>query len=108
MKTRIYISGPISGYDLDERRKTFRQAANYLSILGLEPVNPFDNGLDQPGVLEQHMRADLQELLSCDCIYMLHGWEKSRGARLELDVAVACGIKVIMGCDIITAFKGDD
>lgn len=94
MKTRIYISGPISGYDLDERRKTFRQVANYLSILGYEPVNPFDNSLPQPGDYEQHMRADIEELLSCDCIYLLQGWEKSRGSRLELDIAVACGIDV--------------
>ena len=28
-------------------------------------------------------------------IYMLRGWELSKGAKLEHDVATSCGIKVL-------------
>ena len=43
----------------------------------------------------EHMRVDIALLLECDCIYMLQGWELSKGAKLELDVASSCGIKVL-------------
>ena len=53
------------------------------------------NGLPQPGDWMAHMRTDIRNLLDCDYIYMLGGWETSKGAKLELDVASSCGLKVI-------------
>ena len=41
------------------------------------------------------MRTDLLALLSCDVIYLLRGWERSKGAGVELAVAQACGMQVI-------------
>ena len=43
----------------------------------------------------EHMRADIRLLLDCEYIYMLKDWELSKGAKLELDVASSCGIKVL-------------
>ena len=73
----------------------FDHAARYLSIKGYEPVNPFENGVSQDAHWMEHMRRDIALLLECDCIYMLQGWELSKGAKLELDVASSCGIKVL-------------
>ncbi len=42
-----------------------------------------------------HMRADIALLVQCDMIYMLRGWELSKGAKLEHDVATSCGIKAL-------------
>ena len=39
--------------------------------------------------------ANIALLLACDYIYMLKDWELSKGAKLELDVASSCGIKVL-------------
>ena len=47
MKKKVYISGAIAHYDLDERKAAFNHAARYLSIKGYEPVNPFENGISQ-------------------------------------------------------------
>jgi len=33
------------------------------------------------------MRRDIEALLKCESIVMLHGWEKSAGACLELEIA---------------------
>lgn len=41
------------------------------------------------------MEACLRELLSCEVIYMLNNWKQSRGARVELAVAVELGLQVI-------------
>jgi len=98
MKKKCYISGAIAHHDREERKRAFRSAANYLELKGFKAVNPFDNG--QPQLADesnwrQHMRVDIGMLLQCDYIYMLRGWEQSKGSRLELDVAVSCGIEVL-------------
>lgn len=95
MKKKVYISGAIAHYDLDERRAAFDHAARYLSIKGYEPINPFENGISQEAHWKEHMRVDIGLLLTCDYIYMLRGWELSKGAKLELDVASSCGIQVL-------------
>lgn len=95
MKKKVYISGAIAHYDLDERRAAFDHAARYLSIKGYEPINPFENGISQEAHWKEHMRVDIGLLLTCDYIYMLRGWELSKGAKLELGVARSCGIQVL-------------
>lgn len=95
MKKKVYISGAIAHYDLEERRRAFDDAERFLSLKGFEPVNPFKNGLPDEAHWRLHMRADIGLLLECDYIYMLAGWELSKGAKLELDVASSCGIGVL-------------
>lgn len=94
-KKKIYISGAIAHQDLEERMRAFDLAERWLSLKGYEPINPFKNGVSQEEHWMVHMRVDIALLLECDYIYMLHGWELSKGAKLELDVASSCGIRVL-------------
>jgi hypothetical protein len=41
------------------------------------------------------MDADLAAVRSCDAIYLLRGWESSRGAKKELAEALAHGLQVM-------------
>lgn len=95
MNKKVYISGAIAHYDLEERKAAFGNAERFLALKGYEPVNPFKNGLPDEAHWREHMRADIALLLGCDYIYMLRGWELSKGAKLELDVASSCGIEVL-------------
>lgn len=45
------------------------------------------------------MDADLAAVRSCDAIYLLRGWEKSRGAKKELAEALAHGLTVMQEGD---------
>lgn len=92
---KCYISGAIAHHDLKERMAVFATAAEWLKTQGLMPVNPFNNGVPQSEHWTAHMRADIGLLVDCDYIYMLKGWEQSKGCKLELDVATSCGIRAL-------------
>lgn len=98
-KKRVYISGPISGHDLEKRRKEFKIVQNYLEFRGYEVFNPMENGLPAEATTHQHMHRDLSVLTReeepFDAIYMMKKWLHSAGCKLEFDVATAIGMKVI-------------
>ena len=45
---------------------------------------------------ESVMSADLAAVRSCDAIYLLRGWEQSRGAKKELHEAIAHGLRIML------------
>ena len=92
---RIYLSGMISGKE-DEARAEFAEAAELIRSKGQVPVNPFENGLDPDESWERHMAFDILTLLGCDAIYQIPGWELSRGARLENEIAALAHIPLCM------------
>lgn len=94
MMKRVYISGPISGRDIAEQKEAFKAVERELADMGLNPVNPLENGLPAEASWEEQMRKDLTDLMQCDYIYMMRGWELSRGATLEHLAATMVGIKV--------------
>ncbi len=83
---RIYISGPISGMP-NGNKNAFAHAAIDLQSIGHVPVNPRENGLPDEAPWEAHMKMDVKLLVDCDGIAMLPGWEESRGATLEHNLA---------------------
>ena len=84
---KLYISGKISGTDLTHTRKRFSDVADKLQSLGHEITNPLCNGLSEHDPWEEHMAKDIIDLLQCEGIYMLQGWEDSQGARIEHAIA---------------------
>lgn len=103
---KVYISGPIAGFPIDERRQLFGAAALEIKNTGHTPINPFDiptwGKCNCPAYLHTwscYLRSDIIEMLKCDAIYMLPGWENSHGARLELNVASACGLTVYFSAE---------
>ena len=88
---KIYISGQISGLPLDEVKAKFHDAEQQIIERGYEAVNPLKNGIPD----SEPMAADIVLLLDCDAIYMLPGWEASKGATLEKNIAERTGKKII-------------
>ena len=91
---KVYISGPITGIDFGNRF-AFSCARNALELCGYEVVDPSEVQLDDEATWTDYMRADLKLLLDCDFIYMLDGWEDSKGARIERELAENLGIEEI-------------
>lgn len=94
MKPRIYISGPISGHDIEERRRAFKVTQMRLQSQGWEVFNPMENGLLDSATTHEHMKVDIRHLLLCDSIYMMRRWTHSKGCKVEFDVATAIGLDI--------------
>jgi len=95
---RIYLSLPISGYDLQERIETAMQMEVKLRGLGYDVFNPFNNGLPNEASTHEHMKADIKALIECDGVLFMHGFNRSAGCHTELCVAMACGLDVMFEC----------
>lgn len=93
---RIYISGAITGTtDYMER---FAEAEKELTEQGYSVVNPAKVNSMLPAdttTYEDYMIMSFAMLSTCESIYMLNGWEKSKGANMEREKAIENGIKII-------------
>jgi hypothetical protein len=90
---RVYVAGPMSGLQ-DFNYPAFHAAAAHLRSLGYHVENPAENPAPASGKWEAYMRLALAQLLTCDTIAMLPGWQKSRGAVIEHRLATELGIAV--------------
>jgi hypothetical protein len=91
MKT--YLAGPMSGLP-GLNFAAFHSRAAELRAIGKTVVNPAEINPDAKLEWHQCMRADIAQLVTCDAIEMLPGWEDSRGARLEHHIAERLGMEI--------------
>lgn len=91
----LYISGPMSGMP-ELNYPAFNAAAEHLRERGYAVVNPAEVQSTKPEMAwGDWMRADIAALLNCDTIYLLKGWEQSKGASLEYYIAESLGMAVM-------------
>lgn len=90
---KIYVAGPMTGL-LDFNYPAFRSAAARLRELGHLVEDPSTNENPTPGDYHGWLRAGLAQLIRCDGVALLDGWEASGGARLEVNVAATLGLRV--------------
>jgi hypothetical protein len=100
--SRVYLAGPMGGLP-GWNFPAFDDAAKYLRAMGHDVVNPADLDRDQGYVAgtevtlamrQEALRRDFYELVTCDRIALLAGWDASTGATAERRVAEDCGIEV--------------
>tara|TARA_R110001583_G_C5630751_1_gene407011 strand:+ start:1611 stop:1946 length:336 start_codon:yes stop_codon:yes gene_type:complete len=92
---KIYISGMITGLKHDQYRKKFKEAVEFLRSEGNDPVDPSELGKPEHHSWDYYMRKAIPQLCECDGIYMLEGWQESKGARLELQIARSLDMNVV-------------
>lgn len=89
---RVYLSGPMSGI-AESNFPAFREHAARLRADGYEVVSPAE--IQEAGTWELCLRNDIRELVTCDAIALMPGWESSKGANLELHIAHRLGMEVM-------------
>ena len=96
----IYISGPMSDLP-DLNREAFSATASILVERGYRVVNPHDLTPERLPVekdeefYERCMAIDIAELEHCDGIFLLPGWQASKGALREYKRAIELGLEVM-------------
>lgn len=91
---RIYIAGPMTGIP-ELNFPAFHSAAAQLRSKGFEVINPAEINADPSAGWTDCMRADIRELVTCDAVYFLPGFDKSRGAQLERHIAKALNMTLM-------------
>lgn len=90
----VYISGAITGTkDYVER---FRNASLMIFNRNEIPINPVSicGHLTPHSTWETYMRVCIKALCDCSHVYMLKGWEKSKGATEEHRIAVMLNLDI--------------
>lgn len=96
MARRYYLAGPMSGYP-EWNFPAFKAAIKALREHEYVMVCPAElSGLPEQDHLkwEDHMRRDVRLVFELDAVIVLPGWEKSRGARMEVYNALALGMPI--------------
>lgn len=93
---KIYISGKITG--VENYAELFQVAETRLLARGHQVVNPVKIEHNHDLSWESYMREDIRQMLDCEAIYMLIGYTKSRGAKIEYSLAKTLNFKILYEC----------
>ena len=88
---KVYISGPMSGLP-SYNYPAFYDAAMRLRLKGVEVLSPAEGAVTNDKMWSDYMRRAIKMMCDCDCNVRLPGWQESRGARLETEIASALDI----------------
>lgn len=95
----IYLSGAITSTNEEEHQKRvlrFYKKTEELRSLGMKVYNPCA-GERADQTWEQYLAYDLKWIYEHkpDTLYLMVGWQESRGARLEYETALLLNMKII-------------
>lgn len=96
---KVYLAGPMTGLP-EFNYPSFHAESARLRTLGFEVISPAEINPDG-GTWEACMRRDIGQMVTCHTVALLPGWGKSRGANVEVGLAMHLKIRVVYATDIV-------
>ena len=99
-----YLAGPMTGYE-DHNFPAFTSHAAWLRQHGYEVVNPAELEALETGPRKEwayYLKRDIRELLTCNAVAVMRGWENSPGATLEVYIGWRLGFSIFKAEDFTT------
>lgn len=79
----------------------FHEAAALLRARGVNVVNPAEFGEEPGKQWSDYLRKDIKALMDCDHVVTLPGWQASKGAKIEVRLALDLGMQVSNLADVL-------
>lgn len=98
----VFVCGPMTGYK-NFNYPAFNKMAKRLRAAGHRVENPAENPVPSCGTWAGYMRLSIQQLVTCDAIQLLPGWQASKGATLEHHIAERLGLAIFTTEDLVPA-----
>lgn len=119
----IYLSGPMTGMEdynragFAEMEKAVYERCGSTPGRGIKVVNPWtlsrelnvrfaNAGRGEPRYTD-YLKFDVQWLVDCDAVLTLPGYEQSKGAGVELQIAALLDIPVVKNLDELKKLVAD-
>lgn len=94
---KVFISGPVSSYikagKYEVAKQRFNKVEECFRGLNFEVYNcTNDERMNESTPWRECMDITLDELMTCDIVFMLRGWNSSVGAKREYSKALSLGL----------------
>lgn len=97
-KFKVYISGPMTGYEdfnfsaFNEMEAVILNDFDFIDVVNPVDISQRVEQRNSDADYQDYLREDFRALLDCDAVLLLEGWKDSGGCRKEVAVANALAI----------------
>lgn len=90
---KLYLSGPMTGIE-EHNYPAFHAAKEELENAGHEVLSPAELPVRDDWEWIDYMMIDIEWVFAAEGVAHLSGWEKSKGARIEMKIAECRGLLI--------------
>lgn len=90
----VYICGPMTGIK-DYNRPKFNRVAYKFRREGYDVFNPAEIKGQPNWDWQRYMRSAIRGMMKCEAVYVLDGYETSKGANIEINLAKELGMTIL-------------
>jgi hypothetical protein len=106
---KIMISQPMNGFTDEQIVETRDKFLQFAEKEGMEVVNTYfqdewysKEAMTERGVIQIplcFLAKSIENMALCDTVYFAKGWEKARGCKIEYEIALQYGLRIIEALD---------